>query len=388
MKILLASDAYHFSTNGVANVVTVLENGMRGLGHEVKVLTLSDCGKSRREGNCYLIGSHPSHVYPDVRFSLIRSDPLLDELIRWKPDLVHLHTEGTVARMARAVAAGAEAPLVMTVHTDYAYYAFGRFHETPPVRGLMNAIGKRFYRNAAAVTVPSEKARSFPQLLSVTDRIVLVPNGIRLERYRKPVSPAEKAELFRQWGLKDNGFTLVMITRVSREKNIMEILRFLPSLIRELPEAQLLIVGDGPERKRLEKYAADSGLKDRVTFTGRIPPDEVYRYYAMGDVFVSASVFEVHSMSYLEAMSCGLPLVCREDASLLGVLENGVNGYTFRTESEFTGHVAEILRDRALRDRMGEAAARRADEFSDRHFVENMLRAYEDVLKSRKAPSA
>ena len=61
-------------------------------------------------------------------------------------------------KMARAVAKGAEAPLVMTVHTDYALYAFGRFHEAKPVRALMNAIGKRFYRNAAAVTIPSEKA--------------------------------------------------------------------------------------------------------------------------------------------------------------------------------------------------------------------------------------
>lgn len=387
MKILLVSDAFRFSTNGVANVVTVLESGMRRLGHDVKVLTLSDRKESYREGDYYFIGSYPSHVYPDVRVSFIRSDPLLQELIAWKPDLVHLHTEGSVAHMARAVANGAEAPLVMTVHTDYALYAFGRFHESKPVRALMNAIGKRFYRDAAAVTIPSEKARSFPQLLSVTDRIVPVPNGIRLERYQKPVSAAEKAELFARWGLKDNGFTLVMVTRVSREKNIMEILRFLPALLRELPEAQLLIVGDGPDRKRLEKYAADSGLKDRVTFTGRIPPDEVYRYYAMGDVFVSASVFEVHSMSYLEAMSCGLPLVCREDASLLGVLENGVNGYTFRTESEFTARVAEILRDRERRDRMGENAARRAQEFSDQHFVENMLRAYGDVLNSGKTRS-
>ena len=77
---------------------------------------------------------------------------------------------------------------------------------------------------------------SFPQLQAVADRIVLVPNGIKLEQYQKPVSPAEKAALFQRYGLMDEGYTLVMVTRVSREKNIMEILRFLPALLEKLPK--------------------------------------------------------------------------------------------------------------------------------------------------------
>ncbi len=383
MKILIASDSYCFTTSGVANVVIALAAGLRARGHDVKVLSLANGGTSYREGDDYFIRSCPSLLFSEIRFSFARTDPLLDELIRWKPDLIHLHTEASVARMARAIAAATQAPVVMTAHTDYTYFAFGRFQTARPVCSLMRTIGKRVYGNAASVTVPSEKARSFPQLQSVAERIVLIPNGIKLEQYQKPVSAEEKAALFRRWGLKDNGCTLVMITRVSPEKNIMEILRFLPALLRETSEAQLLIVGDGPDRKRLERYCKSALLSERVRFTGRIAPEDVYRYYAMGDVFVSASKFEVHSLSYLEAMACGLPLVCREDACLRGVLDHGENGFIYRTEQEFVQSVGKIIRDRPLKEHMRENALRKAEAFSDRRFVERMIEQYERVLNGQ-----
>ena len=383
MKILLASDSYCFTTSGVTNIVISLVDVLRRRGHDVKVLTLANGRKTYRTGDDYCIRSVPSFFQPEIHFSFTRSDPLLDELIAWKPDLIHLHTEASVARMAFAIAAKTGAPIIMTAHTNYAYYAFGRFQTARPVCAFMKALGKRIYGKATLVTVPSEKARSFPQLQAVSDRIALVPNGIKLEQYQKPVPAMEKAALFQRYGLIDNGYTLVMVTRVSREKNIMEILRFLPSLLRELPEAQLLIVGDGPFRKRLLQYTMSNHLNERVRFTGMISSGEVYQYYRMGDVFVSASLFEVHSLSYLEAMACGLPLVCREDTCLRGVLEDGVNGFIYRTENEFIHAVTQILKDHRLRERMRESALEKAESFSDQRFVDHMIEQYEKVLSSQ-----
>ena len=157
-----------------------------------------------------------------------------------------------------------------------------------------------------------EKARGFALVQAARNRVTVIPNGIRLERFQRPIIADDRVSLLRQIGLSDNGYILVMVTRISREKNIMEILEYFPALLHALPEAQLLIVGDGPDRKRLESFVKRQGLSGHVRFTGRIDPNEVYRYYALGNVFVSASTFEVHSISYLEAIACGLPLVCRE----------------------------------------------------------------------------
>ena len=147
-----------------------------------------------------------------------------------------------------------------------------------------------------------------------------------------------------------------------------------------MPEAQLLIVGDGPDRKRLEKFCGRCGLSKCIRFTGRVEPDHVYRYYALGDVFVSASTFEVHSMTYLEAMACGLPLVCRNDPCLKNVLEDGENGFIYNTEQEFVNAVSKILSDRQLWEAMHNSALEKVKDYTDTRFVEHTIALYEKTL--------
>ena len=381
MKILLASDAYIYQTNGVANVVIALERGLSERGHDVKVLATSCDNQSRREGRGYLIRSRKSTFYPDIRVSLARRDPLLSELEAWQPDLIHLHTEASMARLAYRLTDRTHAPLVMTAHTDYAHFLFGERRNKKSVQLLLRLWGKAVYRRCAAVVAPSEKARDFVQLSAVRDRVQVIPNGIPLERYQRPVPPEERAAVFQRCGLTDNGCTLVMVTRVSQEKNIDEVLRYFPALLQRVPQAQLIIAGDGPERHKLEALSRDMGLERVVRFAGRIPPEEVYRIYAAGDAFVSASTFEVHSLTNLEAMAQGLPLICRADASLLGVLENGVNGFAYETEEGFVTAAQRVLQDAPLRERLRQGALARAREFGEERFLDRTLALYQQLVK-------
>ena len=114
----------------------------------------------------------------------------------------------------------------------------------------------------------------------------------------------------------------------------------------------------------------------------------MWRYYDAGDLFVSASTFEVHSMSYLEALANGLPLLCRADDALAGVLEHGTNGMIYRSESEFTDYALQILHQKALREDMRRASLRKAMDFSSEAFTRSMLAVYEAALGSSKAQSA
>ena len=383
MKLLIASDSYKYQTSGVANVVITLAEELRKRGHSVKVLALSNTKKSFRDGDDYYIGSLPGLVYPDVRFSLVHRNRLLKELRDWKPDVIHMHTETSAARMARYIASADHTPFVMTSHTDYAQFLFGHFSDSKPVRLLSRELGRIVYRGAMVVTVPSEKAMSFSFLSTLTRRVEVIPNGIRLEQYQKQSTPEERAELFERWKLEDNGRTIVIVSRVSHEKNLMEILEYFPAVLERLPDVQLLVVGDGPERSRLETYARDAGISDRVRFTGRIPPDKVYQYYGMGDVFVSASTFEVHSLTYLEAISRGLPIICRDDPCLRGVLEHGENGYAYHTKEEFVDYVVSVLTDRELHDRMSTRSRDISENFSAERCADRMIELYRSVLESQ-----
>lgn len=381
MKILICSDTYVYQTNGVVTVLNTLVSGLRKLGHEVKVLAPSDSRKTFQKGDDYFLSSIPALYYPKERLCLERKDPLIDELKDWKPDLIHFHTEGAIGRLAIKIAEETNTPLVMTTHTDFAKYAFGRFYDALPVRAAGKAVSKAFYPHPDAIIVPSVKASKFFWLEPYRENITVIPNGIRLEKFQRPVSEEEKNGLLQKYGLEDNGLNVITVTRVSKEKNVMELLKYFPSVLKALPEAHFIIVGDGPDKKRLENYCESAGITDNVCFTGGIEPEEVYRYYAMGDVFVSASTFEVQGMTYYEAMACGLPQVCRKDDCLINVLDNGENGFIYENEQEFADSVIKILSDKKLWESMHEKALEKVKMFDDKCFVERTVELYEKVLE-------
>ena len=144
-----------------------------------------------------------------------------------------------------------------------------------------------------------------------------------------------------------------------------------------------MLVGDGPSRDELEGLVDHLGIRDMVRFAGFRPPEEVADYYRMADLFVSASLSETQGLTFIEAMACGLPLLCRKDDSLDGVILEGKTGYTYADSTQFAERLADILEDDALRARMAACAARRAATvFSAEAFGRSAKEVYEKVLAS------
>ena len=384
MKILIATDAYKQNTGGVTASVLSLCAGLRRLGHEVKILSPASCHKSLRDGDDYYIKSVPAFYYPDMRLAVTVGEPMLKELEAWHPDIIHAQTEGSARVLAQKLMKRCNAPLIMTCHTDYAYFVFGRFRALPPVKAVMGGLGKIVYRSADKVIAPSQKAGNFAALKSVRERIVVIPNGMELEKYQKDLSETEKSLLRKSLGIDDGAKVIVTVSRISKEKNIREIIEFFPSLLKKLPDAKLLIVGDGPDKIHLEKQAQKLNLSDSIIFTGRVPAEDVWRYYNIGDVFVSASTFEVHSMSYLEAMAQGLPLLCRADDALSGVLEHNINGMIYHSREEFTEFAYRMLSDDGVRKEMGQKALEKAVCFSSDAFAASVLQLYKDTIEEKR----
>ena len=382
MRILISTDCYLFNIGGITASVLALCTGLRRLGHEVKTLSLSNCGRSFKDGDDYYIRSFPAFYYPGMRISFAMHDPLLKELEEWDPDLIHIQTEGSPRWMSLKISKHSGAPIVMTCHTDYGYFVFGKYKSLPPVKAIMRRAGKILYRRAVRVTVPSQKAADFPFLQEVQDRLTVIPNGMETGKYQKHLPEDERRALRASLGIGDNTGTLVVVSRLSKEKNVRELISFLPGLVKKEPDVKLLIVGDGPYKKKLEKQVEKLRLCDKVTFTGNIPPEDVWRYYDVGDLFVSASTFEVHSMSYLEALANGLPLLCRADDALTGVLVHNENGMAYHNESEFIDFALQILHQKKLREDMGRCSLRKAMDFTYEAFASSMLAVYKEALNN------
>ncbi len=388
MKILMTTDWYAPTVNGVVTSVLNLRRGLEALGHEVRVLTLSQTPYSRCEDGVTYIGAVGAGlVYPGARLRTAPGRELVTELVAWRPDVVHSQCEFSTFLLALKIAAAVGAPLVHTYHTVYEDYT----HYFSPSRRWGRAAVAAFSRwvvgQTACTIVPTAKVRTLLEGYEVERPVHVVPTGIDLSRFEKPCDPARLAALRRELDIPAGNFVMVSVGRLAAEKNIEELLNHTAAL--ERPDVTLLLVGDGPYRAALEGRVRALGLEKTVRFAGMVPPEQVPDYYRLGDVFVSASTSETQGLTYVEALAAGVPALCRRDPCLVGVVVDGVNGWQFRDGAEFRTGVARLLKDPGLREEMSKAAAELARrEFSIEMFARRAAAVYAQALPKGSLASA
>lgn len=388
-KILITSDLYLPSVNGVVTSVVNLINELRRRGYEVRILTTSYDNNYHYDagGQVYYMRSVPFKVYPGIRIPLnyFRHE-YLDEIISWRPDVVHSQCEFFTFQYARKIVEETGAALVHTYHTLYNQYA--SYLPLHAGADLMIAVASQLRLEAVdTVIAPTVKVRDTLQDYGVRAEIAVIPTGISLEKFRVPIDGALVASLRKQYGFTDETRVLLSLGRLGKEKNIEELIRYFSHLARQRTDVRLMIVGGGPDADRLREIAESYLLGDRIIFTGMIDPSLVRQYYALGDVFVCASTSETQGLTYVEALSCGLPLVCRNDAALDGVIANGLNGYRYENCGEFCAYISRILDTPPLAQAMREENLASADKFSKEHFADSIAELYER-LYAQKAPTA
>lgn len=140
------------------------------------------------------------------------------------------------------------------------------------------------------------------------------------------------------------------------------------------------MVGDGPYRNELEAEVQKYNLQGRVVFAGMAAPSQVEDYYRAGDVFVSVSQSETQGLTYLEAMVSGLPLLCRKDDCLDGVLHPAENDFFYQNAEAFSSALQRL--SPAARIQMGTAGkALVQTQFTETGFAQSVLQVYLRCLR-------
>lgn len=344
MKVLITTDLYATNTNGVVTSVRNLMEELVKKGHEVRVLTVSERLRSRKEGNIYYIKSVPlGAVYPDVRMPISYRHRYLRELIGWKPDVIHSQCEFFSYQFAGYISRKTGAPIVHTYHTLYEQYVTYVFPSQRIGAFFVGKLSKYRLRKAEAVVAPTQKVENVLKNYGVRNPIHVVPSGIALEQHKEQITQEERAEKRRALGIPEDHTVLLNLGRLGTEKNLSELIELFHIALSHNSKLTMLIVGDGPARKELEELAGKLGVADHVIFTGMVDPSEVHKYYQVGDIFVGASTSETQGLTYIEAAANGLPLLCRRDPCLDGVLVEGKNGYEYEAEQEFCELLDTIL---------------------------------------------
>lgn len=381
MKILLATDLYLPAVNGVVTSTVSLKQALEDLGHEVRILTLSDIGYIDMEQDIYAISSmNISKIYPGARIRFFRDRPILTEIIHWKPDLIHTQSEFSAFQMAKYITHYLPIPIVHTYHTVYEDYTHYFSPSKKMGRKIVAVFTKTRLKEAQTVIAPTNKVARLLNDYEVKKPIHVIPTGIELNQFQCQARQEQLANLKQSYGIPENKFLILSLGRLGKEKNIEELLQFL-SMVKLKPH--FLIVGDGPDRYHLEKITENLGLAEHVTFTGMIAPKDVAIYYQVADLFVSASTSETQGLTYIEALASGLPVLCRADESIENVILDDKNGFQYRSLKEFEACLYTLMKKSDDYYKMKKFAEYFANQhYSSTSFGKQIEQVYKNVVKS------
>lgn len=232
-----------------------------------------------------------------------------------------------------------------------------------------------------SVIVPTAKVKTLLEGYGVETPIYEVPTGLQLSRLEPEGNTPSVTRA--DFGLSGSDKVFIYAGRLAKEKNITELLELIRT---EAPEgSKLLLVGDGPYRETLEDYVCKLDMEDRVVFAGMADPENMGDYYRLGDIFVSASRSETQGLTYLEAMACGLPMLCRKDECLEKLVQDGENGYLYESSQDFHDSAAALFSSEELRNRTGKKAAETIrEEYSRESFAGHVAAVYRESIASHE----
>lgn len=384
MKILIVSDLYKPVINGVVTSIVNLRSGLESLGHEVRVLTLSGSKKSYYEDGVYYIGSlDADRIYPNIRLSMRNVKWEKRDILHWEPDIIHTQNEFCTFYIAKKIAKNTAIPIVHTYHTVYGDYTHYFFKSKKLGVRVVVLCTKLLSRNVTCIVAPTQKIYKILNSYGVACPVHTIPSGIFLEKFYRKSSDEEMYEVRSKLNIPDDHLILLSVSRLGREKNLDELIGFMNDL--QERKITLVIVGDGPEKKRLERMTEKDGLTDTVKFAGMVSPKKVAMYYQMSDLFVSASTSEAQGLTYIEALATGTPILCKKDDCLNGVLNEAKNGYLFRNEREFFYKLDMFIRNEN-KEEMYSNATDTVKKYSKESFVSSMENLYEMYEQKNTLP--
>ncbi len=238
----------------------------------------------------------------------------------------------------------------------------------------------RVYRKSAYCIAVSQAVKRYFEKIGVKN-VSVIPNGIDLAKFQG----VDRQKSREQLGLKDE-FVVITVARLEKVKGIEFLLRaveiFPPPNGGVPPKAgnfQLLIIGDGSQRGRLEGLAKKFGLKDKVRFLGQVQNEMVPRYLASADCFVLPSLKEGFGIAILEAMAAGLPVVASRVGGILDIIKEGYNGLLAEpgNPEALAKAIEKIYSDRFLAESLAQNAKATITQYSWPAICSQVMKIYD-----------
>ncbi|MBA4176236.1 MAG: glycoside hydrolase [Leptothrix sp. (in: Bacteria)] len=341
LRVALVTETYPPEVNGVAATVSRVVEGLRERGHQLQLVrprqaSGHELADAPHSGEVLMRGfSIPR--YPQLKMGLPARQALLRLWTTQRPDVVHIVTEGPLGWSALQAATRLRLPMVSDFRTNF--HAYSSHYGVGWLRTPVMAYLRKFHNRTHCTMVPTDALRS--ELAAAGfQRLRLVARGVDTRRF----TPARRSDLLRaQWGATPNTLVALCVGRLAAEKNLGALIDAAAAMREHEPGMRLVLVGDGPERTRLQKLCPDA------VFSGVRHGDDLAAHYASADIFLFPSMTETFGNVVPEAMASGLAVVAYDHAAAGQLVRHGHNGLLarFDDQPEFCRVARRAAADRA-----------------------------------------
>ena len=388
MRIGIFTEVYKPYVSGVVTSVLMLKKSLEDLGHTVYVVTINmDKMKYEYDEKEHVlkVPGIESGIYDNFMVSTIYPIKAINIIRKWKLDIIHTHTEGSMGTFGRLLSKQFNIPVVHTYHTMYEDYIYlltkGYFDK--PVKKVLEYV-TMFYcdKTVSELIVPTKKTYDlFKKKYGMDREVNIIPTGIDVDRFSKNnFDKKEIIDLREKIGIKKDDFVLLLVSRISEEqKNIKFLIDSQKILNKKYKNIKLLVVGDGPDLEYFKKISNENTI-----FTGMIPWNEVSKYYQLGNVFVTASKTETQGLTVIEGMAASLPVICLDDDSFKIAVIDNYNGLFFRNKKEYVNNVVDLYMNHSKYLTMSKQAFNSSKQFSVKFYGERILEVYNKAITNKK----
>jgi len=384
MRILFVSDTYYPHLNGVYYFVCRVAPLLQAKGHEVAVIapseTMHSSLKKIDDIDVYGIPSLPVLYYPNVRFPIpfllmCRVNHILKT---FKPEIIHIQDHFSIARAVVQSGKKSGIPIIGTNHfmtenlTSLVRYEKWK----KKLSAIMWSQFSDTFNQLSLVTTPSETAaRLIRPKLDV--EVVPVSSGIDLNDF----NPYGDTTMVREKYFIPDKPVLLYVGRLDPEKKMEEVLYAVARAVKKT-DLHLVVVGKGIRKFALEELAKELGIADRVIFTGFVPDEDLPYFYKLSRCFIIASTAELLSLSTLQAMATGLPVIAVNAGALGELVHDQVNGYLYNA-GDIDAMVQGIY-NIFSRDDLNRAMGLKSLEYSHYHDIFKTIESFERIYTSRR----
>lgn len=381
-RIVITTDTYYPTVNGVSYFTQRLAVGLTRRGVRVIVIapsrTMRDEHYTHQGVEIYGIPSLRVIVNKYFRFSppLIYKRKIHNIIRTVRPEVLHIQDHFFISLAAKASAKKLHLPIVATNHfmpENFLHYLHIPKKLSVPMRKALWKQCCYELKQADVITTPTHTAARALNENGLTSEVLPISCGIDLTQFK---SRKKTTSLLLPYHIPSGIPFFLSVGRLDKEKNIHVIVQAFAHVLKKEP-AHLVIVGKGMQRKKLEQQVRELQIEHAVTFTGFVPDEKLPLMYAHAFCFVHAGTAELQSISTMEAMASGCPVIAVDAVALPELVHDNVNGFLFKTNDDVmcAKQMLELLHNPLLRERMSKASLR----MIQHHSIEKTISAYEQL---------